>query len=128
MTVTIYHNPGCGTSRNALAMIRQSGEEPNIIEYLQTPPSRREVAALAEKIGVPLRALLRDKGTLHAQLGLADKSLSEEALLDAMEAHPILLNRPIVVTERRARLCRASEVVLEILPVGSVGSFTKEDG
>ncbi len=128
MTVTIYHNPACGTSRNTLAMIRQSGEEPTVIEYLKTPPSRQEVAALAEKIGVPLRALLREKGTPYAELGLADESLSDEALLDAIEAHPILLNRPIVVTEKGARLCRPSEVVLEILPVGSVGSFTKEDG
>lgn len=128
MTVTIYHNPACGTSRNTLAMIRQSGEEPTVIEYLKTPPSRQEVAALAEKIGVPLRALLREKGTPYAELSLADESLSDEALLDAIEAHPILLNRPIVVTEKGARLCRPSEVVLEILPVGSVGSFTKEDG
>lgn len=128
MTVTIYHNPACGTSRNTLAMIRQSGEEPTVIEYLKTPPSRQEVAALVVKIGVPLRALLREKGTPYAELGLADESLSDEALLDAIEAHPILLNRPIVVTEKGARLCRPSEVVLEILPVGSVGSFTKEDG
>ncbi|WHA41027.1 arsenate reductase (glutaredoxin) [Agrobacterium larrymoorei] len=128
MTVTIYHNPACGTSRNTLAMIRQSGEEPTVIEYLKTPSSRQDIAALAEKIGVPLRALLREKGTPYAELGLADESLSDEALLDAIEAHPILLNRPIVVTEKGARLCRPSEVVLEILPVGSVGSFTKEDG
>lgn len=128
MTVTIYHNPACGTSRNTLAMIRQSGEEPTVIEYLKTPPSRQDIAALAEKIGVPLRALLREKGTPYAELGLADQSLSDEVLLDAIEAHPILLNRPIVVTEKGARLCRPSEVVLEILPVGSVGSFTKEDG
>ncbi|QCI98924.1 arsenate reductase (glutaredoxin) [Agrobacterium larrymoorei] len=128
MTVTIYHNPACGTSRNTLAMIRQSGEEPTVIEYLKTPPSRQEVAALAEKIGVPLRALLREKGTPYAELGLADESLSDEALLDAIEAHPILLNRPIVMTEKGARLCRPSEVVLEILPVGSVDGFTKEDG
>ncbi|WP_288430324.1 arsenate reductase (glutaredoxin) [uncultured Agrobacterium sp.] len=128
MTVTIYHNPACGTSRNTLAMIRQSGEEPTVIEYLKTPPSRQDIAALAEKIGVPLRALLREKGTPYSELGLADESLSDEALLDAIEAHPILLNRPIVVTEKGARLCRPSEVVLEILPVGSVDGFTKEDG
>ncbi len=128
MTVTIYHNPACGTSRNTLAMIRQSGEEPVIIEYLKTPPSRDEIVSLAEKIGVPLRGLLREKGTPYAELGLSDESLSDDALLDAIEAHPILLNRPIVVTDKGARLCRPSELVLEILDEGSIGSFTKEDG
>ncbi|UHS60065.1 arsenate reductase (glutaredoxin) [Agrobacterium vaccinii] len=128
MTVTIYHNPACGTSRNTLAMIRQSGEEPIIIEYLKTPPSRDEIVSLAEKIGVPLRGLLREKGTPYAELGLSDESLSDDALLDAIEAHPILLNRPIVVTDKGARLCRPSELVLEILDEGSIGSFTKEDG
>lgn len=128
MTVTIYHNPACGTSRNTLAMIRQSGEEPVIIEYLKTPPLRDEIVSLAEKIGVPLRSLLREKGTPYAELGLSDESLSDDALLDAIEAHPILLNRPIVVTDKGARLCRPSELVLEILDEGSIGSFTKEDG
>ncbi len=128
MTVTIYHNPACGTSRNTLAMIRQSGEEPVIIEYLKTPPSRAEIVSLAEKIGAPLRSLLREKGTPYAELGLSDGSLSDEALLDAIEAHPILLNRPIVVTDKGACLCRLSELVLDILADGSVGSFTKEDG
>jgi len=128
MTVTIYHNPSCGTSRNTLAMIRQSGEEPLVIEYLKAPPSRQEIVALARTIGVPLRALLRQKGTLYQDLGLSDETLSDEALLDAIEAHPILLNRPIVITEKGARLCRPSEVVLEILPKGDIGRFTKEDG
>ncbi len=128
MTVTIYHNPACGTSRNTLAMIRQSGEEPVIIEYLKTPPSRAEIVSLAQKIGVPLRSLLREKGTPYAELGLSDESLSDDALLDAIEAHPILLNRPIVVTDKGARLCRPSELVLDILADGSIGSFTKEDG
>ncbi len=128
MTVTIYHNPACGTSRNTLAMIRQSGEEPVIIEYLKTPPSRVEIVSLAEKIGVPLRSLLREKGTPYAELGLSDESLSDDALLDAIETHPILLNRPIVVTDKGARLCRPSELVLDILADGSIGRFTKEDG
>ncbi|SCX21890.1 arsenate reductase (glutaredoxin) [Agrobacterium rosae] len=128
MRVTIYHNPACGTSRNTLAMIRQSGEEPVIIEYLKTPPSRAEIASLAEKIGVPLRSLLREKGTPYAELGLSDETLSDEALLDAIEAHPILLNRPIVVTEKAARLCRPSELVLDLLPNAQIGTFTKEDG
>ena len=128
MTVTIYHNPACGTSRNTLAMIRQSGEDPVIIEYLKMPPSRAEIVSLAQKIGVPLRSLLREKGTPYAELGLSDESLSDDALLDAIEAHPILLNRPIVVTDKGARLCRPSELVLDILADGSIGSFTKEDG
>ncbi|KQO77043.1 arsenate reductase (glutaredoxin) [Rhizobium sp. Leaf262] len=128
MTVTIYHNPACGTSRNTLAVIRQSGEEPVIIEYLKTPPSRAEIVSLAEKIGVPLRSLLREKGTPYTELGLSDESLSDDALLDAIETHPILLNRPIVVTDKGARLCRPSELVLDILADGSIGSFTKEDG
>ncbi|UHS55362.1 arsenate reductase (glutaredoxin) [Agrobacterium vaccinii] len=128
MTVTIYHNPACGTSRNTLAMIRQSGEEPVIIEYLKTPPSRDEIVSLAEKIGVPLRSILREKGAPYAELGLSDESLSDDTLLDSIEAHPILLNRPIVVTDKGVRLCRPLELVLEILSDGSIGSFTKEDG
>jgi arsenate reductase len=128
MTVTIYHNPACGTSRNTLAMIRQSGEEPVIIEYLKTPPSPREIIDLATMIGVPLRALLREKGTPYAELGLSNEALTDDDLLDAIEAHPILLNRPIVVTPRGARLCRPSELVLEILANADIGTFAKEDG
>jgi arsenate reductase len=115
MNVTIYHNPACGTSRNTLAMIRATGTEPVIIEYLKTPPSRDELRALVQRMGIPLRDLLRQKGTPYAELGLADPSLSDDALLDAIEAHPILINRPIVVTAKGARLCRPSELVLELL-------------
>ncbi|MBW9112255.1 arsenate reductase (glutaredoxin) [Rhizobium cauense] len=128
MTTTIYHNPACGTSRNTLAMIRQSGEEPVVIEYLKTPPTRERLVELIAAMGIPVRALLRQKGTPYDELGLADASLSDNQLLDAMIAHPILINRPIVVTERGARLCRPSEQVLEILPNAAIGSFTKEDG
>lgn len=128
MTTTIYHNPACGTSRNTLAMIRQSGEEPVVIEYLKTPPTRERLVELIAAMGIPVRALLRQKGTPYDELGLADPSLSDDQLLDAMIAHPILINRPIVVTERGARLCRPSEQVLEILPNAAIGSFTKEDG
>lgn len=128
MTVTIYHNPACGTSRNTLAMIRASGVEPVVIEYLKTPPARDEIRDLAVRIGVPLRALLREKGTPYAALGLQDETVTDDALLDAIEAHPILLNRPIVVTPRGVRLCRPSEVVLEILPNPDIGEFVKEDG
>ena len=128
MTVTIYHNPACGTSRNTLAMIRQSGEEPVIIEYLKTPPSPREIIDLATMIGVPLRALLREKGTPYAELGLSNEALTDDDLLDAIEAHPILLNRPIVVTPKGSRICRPSELVLEILANADIGTFAKEDG
>lgn len=128
MTVTIYHNPACGTSRNTLAMIRASGVEPVVIEYLKTPPAREEIRDLAIRIGLPLRALLREKGTPYAELGLQDETIPDDALLDAIEAHPILLNRPIVVTPRGVRLCRPSEVVLEILPNPDIGEFVKEDG
>lgn len=128
MTVTIYHNPACGTSRNTLAMIRASGVEPVVIEYLKTPPAREEICDLATRIGLPLRALLREKGTPYAELGLQDETIPDDALLDAIEAHPILLNRPIVVTPRGVRLCRPSEVVLEILPNPDIGEFVKEDG
>ena len=127
MTVTIYHNPACGTSRNTLALIRAAGIEPVIIEYLKTPPSRGTVRALAKATGQPLRALLREKGTPFAELGLADPALSDDQLLDAIEAHPILLNRPIVVTSNGTRLCRPSEAVLALLPP-MTGTFTKEDG
>lgn len=128
MTVTIYHNPACGTSRSTLAMIRASGVEPVVIEYLKTPPAREEICDLATRIGLPLRALLREKGTPYAELGLQDETIPDDALLDAIEAHPILLNRPIVVTPRGVRLCRPSEVVLEILPNPDIGEFVKEDG
>jgi arsenate reductase len=128
MTTTIYHNPACGTSRNTLAMIRQSGEEPVVIEYLKTPPSREQLTALAAAIGIPVRGLLREKGTPYAELGLDDPSLTDNQLLDAMLAHPILINRPIVITEKGARLCRPSEIVLEILDNPEIGAFSKEDG
>lgn len=128
MTVTIYHNPACGTSRNTLAMIRQSGEEPRVIEYLKSPPSRAELVAMMAAAGLTPRQLLREKGTPFAELGLGDLTLSDEALIDAMLAHPILINRPLVVTPKGTRLCRPSEVVLEILPNAAIGTFTKEDG
>lgn len=128
MTVTIYHNPACGTSRNVLALIRHAGLEPVVVEYLKTPPSRETVRALAAATGQPLRALLREKGTPYAELGLGDPGLSDDQLLDAIAQHPILLNRPVVVTPLGARLCRPSEAVLELLPVGPLPPFTKEDG
>ena len=128
MAVTIYHNPACGTSRNVLAMMRNSGEEPQIIEYLKTPPSRAELVALIGRMGIPVRALLREKGTPYQTLGLDDPALSDDALLDAMLAHPILINRPIVVTDLGVKLCRPSEVVLDILPNLQQGAFVKEDG
>ncbi len=127
MSTTIYHNPACGTSRNTLAMIRQSGEEPVVIEYLKTPPSRETLVALIAEMGIPVRALLREKGTPYDDLGLSDPDLSDEHLLDAMLAHPILINRPIVQTAKGTRLCRPSEVVLEILE-NPIAVFTKEDG
>ncbi|SNR88597.1 MULTISPECIES: arsenate reductase (glutaredoxin) [unclassified Azospirillum] len=126
--ITIYHNPACGTSRNTLAMIRNSGVEPAVIEYLKTPPSRAVLADLIARMGVPVRAVLREKGTPYAELGLDDPSLSDDALLDAMQAHPILINRPIVVTPLGVRLCRPSEQVLDILPAAQKAAFTKEDG
>jgi arsenate reductase len=128
MVTTIYHNPACGTSRNVLAMIRQSGEEPVVIEYLQTPPSRERLIALIDAMGVPVRDVLRRKGTPYDELGLADPSLSDDALIDAMMAHPILIERPIVETEKGVRLCRPSERVLDILPNPAIGAFVKEDG
>lgn len=127
MDITIYHNPACGTSRNTLALIRAAGIEPTIIEYLKTPPSRDTVRALAAATGEPLRALIREKGTPFAELGLGDPSLTDDQLLDAIEAHPILLNRPIVVSPKGTRLCRPSEAVLPLLPP-MTGTFTKEDG
>ncbi|GAB0115885.1 arsenate reductase (glutaredoxin) [Acidisoma sp. C75] len=128
MPVTIYHNPACGTSRNVLGLIRNSGEEPRIIEYLKTPPSRADLAALIARMGVPVRAVLREKGTPYRELGLDDPALSDAALLDAMIAHPILINRPIVETSLGVRLCRPSETVLAILPNPQRGPFAKEDG
>ncbi|TCK30886.1 arsenate reductase [Ancylobacter aquaticus] len=126
--VTLYHNPACGTSRNVLGLIRNAGLEPTIIEYLKTPPSREELISLIIRMGIPVRALLREKGTPYAELGLGDPSLSDDALLDAMMAHPILINRPIVVTPRGVGLCRPSETVLDLLPAPQRGEFRKEDG
>ncbi|MHC1548770.1 arsenate reductase (glutaredoxin) [Phyllobacterium sp. K27] len=128
MTVTIYHNPSCGTSRNTLALIRNAGIEPTIIEYLKTPPSRNELKDMISKAGLTVREAIREKGTPYAELGLDDPSLTDEQLLDAMEAHPILINRPFVVTDRGVRLARPSELVLDILPGAQKGPFTKEDG
>ncbi|HEY7670388.1 MAG TPA: arsenate reductase (glutaredoxin) [Hyphomicrobium sp.] len=128
MPVTIYHNPACGTSRNTLAMIRQSGVEPEIIEYLKTPPTKARLKELIKAMGVSPRELLRRKGTPYDELGLDDPNLTDAELIDAMVAHPILINRPIVVTPRGVRLCRPSEVVLEILENPDIGAFTKEDG
>lgn len=127
MDVIIYHNPECGTSRNTLALIRNAGVEPHIVEYLKTPPTRVLLLQLVERMGVPLRAILREKGTPYAALGLADPALSDAALLDAIEAHPMLMNRPIVVTPKGLRLCRPSEEVLDLLPAQR-GEFFKEDG
>ncbi|UZK71170.1 arsenate reductase (glutaredoxin) [Sphingomonas sp. S1-29] len=126
--MTIYHNPACGTSRNTLAMIRNAGIEPEVIEYLKTPPSRAVLVDLIARAGLSPRALLREKGTPFAELGLGDDSLDDEALIDAMIAYPILINRPLVVTPLGVRLCRPSEVVLDILPAAQRGAFTKEDG
>jgi arsenate reductase len=128
MTVTIYHNPDCGTSRNTLAMIRQSGEEPIIIEYLKTPPTRARLLELIAAMGISVRALLREKGTRYAELALADPKWTADELLEFMMAHPILMNRPIVVTPKGVRLCRPSEAVLDILPNPDIGRFVKEDG
>jgi arsenate reductase len=128
VTVTIYHNPECGTSRNVLALIRNSGEEPEVIEYLKTPPSREKLVELVGRMGISVRDLLREKGTPYAELGLGDESLSDDALLDAMMAHPILINRPIVVTTLGVKLCRPSEAVLDILPNPQRAAFVKEDG
>lgn len=128
MTITIYHNPNCGTSRNTLAMIRQSGEEPHVIEYLLTPPSRGELVDLIRDLVTTPRDLLRQKGTPYDELGLDDPKWSDDQLIDFMLAHPILINRPIVVTPLGTRLCRPSEAVLDILPNPDIGPFTKDDG
>jgi arsenate reductase len=127
MSVTIYHNPSCGTSRNTLAMFRESGEEPEVIEYLKTPPDRATLLELARAMGTSVRDLLRQKGTPYAELGLADPKWSDDELLEFMLAHPILINRPIVVTAKGVRLCRPSEAVLDLLE-NPVSSFVKEDG
>ena len=128
MTVTIYHNPACGTSRNTLAMIRQSGEEPEIVEYLKTPPSRDKLIALIAAMGMTPRALLREKGTPYGALDLANPKWSDDELIDFMMAHPILINRPIVVSPKGVKLCRPSEAVLDLLAVADIGRFVKEDG
>ncbi len=128
MSVTIYHNPDCGTSRNTLAMIRAAGIEPSIIEYLKTPPSRAKLVELIAGMGIPVRGLLREKGTPYAELGLADPKWSDDELLDFMMAYPILINRPIVVTPKTVRLCRPSELVLEMLDRPLSEGFIKEDG
>jgi arsenate reductase len=127
MDVVIYHNPDCGTSRNTLALIRNAGIEPHVVEYLKTPPSRTLVRQLAERAGATIRDFLREKGTPFVELGLADPALTDDRLLDAIEAHPILLNRPLVVSPKGVALCRPSEAVLDLLPVQQ-GEFVKEDG
>lgn len=128
MTITIYHNPQCATSRNVLAMIRQSGEEPEIIEYLKTPPKRERLVELIKAAGLSVRDVLRRKGTPYDALGLDDPKWTDDQLIDFMMEHPILINRPIVVTPKGVRLCRPSETVLEILPNPDIGPFRKEDG
>jgi arsenate reductase len=126
--VVIYHNPACGTSRNTLAMIRNAGIEPHVVEYLKTPPSRALLVELVDRAGITPRDLLREKGTPYAELGLGDASLTDDALLDAMIAHPILINRPLVVSPLGVKLCRPSEAVLDLLPEPQQGAFTKDDG
>jgi arsenate reductase len=128
VTVTIYHNPACGTSRNVLGLIRNSGEEPLVVEYLKTPPERSELVALIRRMGMPVRDLLRRKGTPYDALGLDAPGWTDDQLIDLMRAHPILINRPVVVTPLGVRLCRPSEVVLDILPGRQRGAFVKEDG
>ena len=126
--IIIYHNPNCGTSRNALAMIRNAGIEPHVVEYLKTPPSRALLEQMIARAGIAPRALLREKGTPFAELGLGDKSFDDDALIDAMMAHPILINRPIVVSPLGVKLCRPSEEVLDLIPAAQRGGFAKEDG
>jgi arsenate reductase len=126
--VIIYHNPACGTSRNTLAMIRNAGIEPHVIEYLKTPPARALLVQLIARAGLTPRALLREKGTPYAALGLGDATLTDDQIIDAMVAHPILINRPLVVTPLGVKLCRPSELVLDILPSPQLYEFTKEDG
>lgn len=126
--IIVYHNPACGTSRNTLAMIRNAGIEPHVVEYLKTPPSRALLEQLIDRAGMRPRDLLREKGTPYAELGLDDESLSDAALVDAMMAHPILINRPLVVSPLGVKLCRPSELVLDLLPAPQQGAFAKEDG
>ena len=126
--VTIFHNPACGTSRNTLALIRHAGIEPQVSEYLKTPPGKEQLRALVAAMGIPVRALLREKGTPYTELGLADPKWTDDQLLDFMVQHPILMNRPVVVTPLGTKLCRPSEEVLEILPAGPLPPFTKSDG
>jgi arsenate reductase len=128
MDVTIYHNPNCGTSRNTLALIRNAGVEPTVIEYLSQPPSREALKDMIARSGLTVREVLREKGSPYAELGLDNAALTDDELLDAMMAHPILINRPFVVTPHGVRLCRPSEIVLEILPLPQKGPFSKEDG
>lgn len=128
MDIRIYHNPNCGTSRNTLALIRNTGVEPQVIEYLKTPPSRDELKDMIAKAGLTVRQAIREKGTPYAEIGLDNPALDDEALLDAMLAQPVLINRPFVVTPRGVRLCRPSEAVLDILPLPQRGPFAKEDG
>ncbi|SHK00908.1 arsenate reductase [Roseomonas rosea] len=128
MDIVIYHNPDCGTSRNTLALIRHAGIEPHVVEYRKTPPSRALLVQLLARAGLTPRALLREKGTPYAELGLGDPSLTDDQLIDAMMAHPILINRPLVVSPLGVRLCRPSEAVLDILPEAPRGAFAKEDG
>ena len=126
--IVIYHNPECGTSRNTLAMIRNAGIEPHVVEYLKTPPSRALLVELIDRAGITPRDLLREKGTPYSELGLGDTSLSDDALVDAMMAHPVLINRPLVVSPLGVKLCRPSEAVLDLLPDAQQGAFAKEDG
>ena len=128
LEITIFHNPACGTSRNTLALIRHAGIEPTVIEYLKTPPSKEKLKSLVKAMDIPVRALLREKGTRYAELKLDDRKWSDDQLLDFMLQHPILINRPIVETPIGTKLCRPSEAVLEILPVPKLVPFTKEDG
>ncbi len=126
--IVIYHNPACGTSRNTLGLIRNAGIEPHVVEYLKTPPARTLLVELIERAGMTPRDLLREKGTPYAELGLGDTVLSDDALVDAMMAHPILINRPLVISPLGVKLCRPSEAVLDLLPTNQLGAFAKEDG
>lgn len=126
--IIVYHNPACGTSRNTIGLIRNAGIEPHVVEYLKTPPSRALLVDLVRRAGITARALLREKGTPYAELGLGDETLSDDALFDAMIAHPILINRPLVVSPLGVALCRPSEAVLDLLPAPQHGAFAKEDG